>query len=61
MKPHLDYRRSMLADVLMELIEDPSYEPSEVSDAIMDELRDIHEYHAKLAEKAAKVISYLGG
>ena len=37
------------------------YEASEVSDAIMEELRDIHDYHAAIAEKTARVISYLGG
>ena len=51
----------MLADLLMEFIEDPDLEASEVSDSIMEELRDIHDYHAALAEKTAKVISYLGG
>ena len=56
-----DHRKTMLADLLMEFIEDPDLEASEVSDSIMEELRDIHDYHAALAEKTAKVISYLGG
>ena len=61
MKTYEEHRRMLLADVLLELIEDPDLEASEISDTIMEELRDIHEYHAAQAEKAAKVISYLGG
>lgn len=56
-----DHRKAMLADLLLDMVGDPYTEPSEISDAIMGELREIHDYHAKLAEKAAKVISFLGG
>ena len=51
----------MLADILLEFVSDPYVEASEISDAIIDELSDIHDYHAEQAEKAAKVISFLGG
>lgn len=56
-----DHRKAMLADILMELIEDPDLEASEVSDAVMDELEDIHAFHSGLAEKTARIIKYLGG
>ena len=56
-----DHRRTMLADVLLEMIGDDDLEASQISDTVMEELRDIHDYHAKLAEKTAKVISFLGG
>ena len=55
-----DHRRTMLADILSEMIQDTD-NVSEVSDAIMDELRDIRDYHDALAEKTALLISYLGG
>ena len=61
MKTYQEHRRMLLAVVLLELIEDPDLEASEISDAIMDELEDIHAYHAERAEKAAKVIKFLGG
>ena len=56
-----DYQRAMLADILLEMIGDDDLEASQISDSVMEELRDIHDYHAKLAEKTAKVISNLGG
>ena len=61
MKQHNDYRSAMLADILLEFVSDPYVEASEISDAIIDELASIHDYHAEQAEKAAKVISFLGG
>ena len=56
-----DYRCTMIGDLLMELIEDPEVEASEISDAIMDELREIHDHHKAVVEKTAALISYLGG
>ena len=61
MKRHEDHRAAVLADILLEWISDPYIKASDISDTIMDELRDIQDYHAKQAEKAAKVISFLGG
>jgi hypothetical protein len=61
MNRHEDHRVAMLADILLEWISDPYMEASDISDTVMDELRDLQEYHAKLAEKTAKVISFLGG
>ena len=61
MTPHTDHRKAMMADLLLDMIGDPFTEPSEISDTIIGELREIHDYHAKLAEKTAKVISFLGG
>ena len=51
----------MLADILLEWVSDPYIKASDISDTIMDELRELQDYHAKLAEKTAKVISFLGG
>ena len=61
MKQKDDHRVAMLADILLEWISDPYVKASDISDTIMDELKDIQDYHAKQAEKAAKVISFLGG
>ncbi len=56
-----DHRIAMLADILLEFIDDPTIEACDISDAVIGELRDIELYHSKRAEKAAKVISFLGG
>jgi len=56
-----DHRTAMLADILLEWVSDPYIKASDISDTIMDELRELQDYHAKLAEKTAKVISFLGG
>jgi hypothetical protein len=56
-----DHRTAMLADILLEWVSDPYIKASDISDTIIDELRELQEYHAKLAEKTAKVISFLGG
>ena len=56
-----DRRKAMLGDLFLDMIGDPYCEASEISETVIEELRDIHSYHAGLAEKAAKVISFLGG
>ena len=61
MKQKDDHRVAMLADILLEWISDPYIEASDISDTIIDELKDLRDYHAEQAEKAAKVISFLGG
>lgn len=56
-----DHRKLMLADLLSEMIEDPTMRADEISDAIMDELLNIRSYHTRQSEKVTLLISYLGG
>jgi|TARA_R110001592_G_scaffold80079_2_gene238873 hypothetical protein len=61
MKAAHDHRVAMLADLLLDFISDPFTEASDISEAIIGELEEIHRYHQVQADKAAKVISFLGG
>ena len=56
-----DRRVSMIGDLMSELLEDPDIQVSEISDGLMEELKDIQRHHALMAERTALLISYLGG